>query len=144
MTLIRPVISTWQANTCPRCNRKIGAPLTELEAWEHPPVCHQCQTRPCEGWSAYCHECQCAKRYGRAGAGMCRCGASWQGERPCHCASCHLTFGSIYGFDAHRTAATNSCLTVSELRERGYEPNSKGYWRIPAPPGTFAGRNQDA
>lgn len=30
------------------------------------------------------------------------CVATWTGTSPCHCASCHLTFGGIGLFDAHR------------------------------------------
>lgn len=76
---------------------------------------------------------------------ICRCGEAFIGERLSHCPSCHITFTSLGGFDDHRTgqhgvlkgARRRRCRTQSELRERGYQPNAHGYWRIPRPPGTL-------
>src|SRR5262245_19274812 len=67
--------------------------------------------------------------------GSCQCGARWQGESICHCATCHLTFTSINGFNAHRTGShghdTRRCRTEAEIRAIGYEPNERGQWRRP-------------
>lgn len=65
--------------------------------------------------------------------GYCRCGAKWAGENLCHCATCHLTFMSVTGFDAHRDRLAIQCRTEDELRKRGYEPNPQGHWRRPRP-----------
>lgn len=63
--------------------------------------------------------------------GYCRCGASWLGEAVCHCATCHLTFGSSSGFDEHRDRKEGRCRTPDELRTRGLEPDEDGHWRKP-------------
>jgi hypothetical protein len=66
--------------------------------------------------------------------GGCRCGARWQGEAIAHCATCHLTFASATGFDAHmdgRREPPPGCRTEAELRKRGLEPNENGHWRRP-------------
>jgi hypothetical protein len=69
------------------------------------------------------------------GYGVCAiCGTEWQGFRICHCATCHLTFTAVGGFDAHR--AHGRCANPDQLRAKGYEPNDAGHWRIPAPEGT--------
>lgn len=122
---------------CPRCSQRIKPPYYESDL-DRVPVCWQCKTRPCEGHSAFCHECQCSGQIERT-PGMCRCGARWGGERLCHCAVCHLTFTSEGPFDAHRTGPMSArhCLSEAELRAKGYEPNSRGHWRKPAPEGTF-------
>lgn len=51
---------------CGACGNAIIAPTTDRnsadldgENPEHVPMCFTCKTRPCEGWSAYCHQCQC-------------------------------------------------------------------------------------
>lgn len=66
-----------------------------------------------------------------------RCEARWSGNLMAHCGltGCHRTFGSVTGFDAHRTGPMGSrrCLTDAELGERGYEPNERGVWRQPRP-----------
>lgn len=71
--------------------------------------------------------------------GSCRCGARWNGERPAHCTTCHITFGGNAGFDFHRVgpyypAGRRRCLTTEALIAKGYAPNDKGHWRIPRPP----------
>jgi hypothetical protein len=115
---------------CARCGKLIEPPRYDSDDLDSTAVCYDCRKRPCEGWSAYCHECRCA-----AGAtGMCRCGATWTDGKTSHCAACHLTFTTVSNFDAHRTG--RRCLTAAEFRERGYEPNANGYWRKPAPEGT--------
>lgn len=71
--------------------------------------------------------------------GVHTCGARWRGANYCHCATCHLTFRSVRGFDRHRVAlpgrrVTGSmarCLTEDELRRRGFEPDDEGIWRRP-------------
>lgn len=135
MTIARVALPKDDTRECGRCGEPIAPP--EYEADVRPPVCFTCKKRPCEGWSAYCHECQC--HGGAAGApAMCKCGASWTGGKTCHCATCHLTFGSVHGFDAHRRQFR--CLTETELRDKGYEPNDRGHWRQPAPEGMFTER----
>lgn len=32
----------------------------------------------------------------------CACGATWTGQRMCHCAACHRTFSGLTTFDDHR------------------------------------------
>lgn len=64
------------------------------------------------------------------------CDTVWTGESTCHCATCHLTFGSVTGFDDHRDRSTKTgprCRPPDELRKRGYEPNGNGHWRRPRP-----------
>lgn len=61
--------------------------------------------------------------------GSCNCGVRWTGGAICHCASCHLTFTAVGGFDVHRV--NGKCRTESELRDKGYEPNENGHWRKP-------------
>lgn len=45
-----------------------------------------------------------------------------------HCAVCHLTYGGVYGFDAHRR--DGRCLDPASL---GMAPDDSGVWRRPAP-----------
>ena len=52
------------------------------------------------------------------------------------CAACGLLFKSVGGFESHRVGEhgwgnTRRCLTESELRAKGFEPNEKGFWRRP-------------
>jgi hypothetical protein len=128
----RPAATT---NTCTRCSQPIKPPYFDSDL-DHVPLCWQCRERPCEGYSAFCHECQCAGLIERT-TGMCRCGARWSGDRVCHCATCHLSFTSEGPFDFHRTGPWDNrrCLTAAQLRSKGYEPNDKGHWRKPAPEG---------
>lgn len=107
----------------------------EAHAAGHAPgFCYDCHARPVTGWSAYCAEC--APRHT---TGTCKCGARWTGARPCHCATCHLTFTSIGPFDYHRAGplAARRCRTQAELRDAGYAPNARGQWRKPAPAGLW-------
>lgn len=60
--------------------------------------------------------------------GCARCAARWTGLTPCHCSSCHLTFGGVRGFDRHRKAG--SCLDPASL---GLELSDTGIWMQPAP-----------
>lgn len=71
--------------------------------------------------------------------GRCNCGARWSGLDVAHCAACHLTFTSVRPFDEHWFHGR--CRTDAELRERGMEPNDKGWWRHPRPEGTLPGRS---
>lgn len=43
-----------------------------------------------------------------------------------HCTVCHLTFGSVTGFDRHRRHGV--CLDPLAL---GFAPDDRGVWRIP-------------
>lgn len=53
-------------------------------------------------------------------------------------ALCHQTFGSPSGFDEHRVGTIRRrCLNPNELRDRGYEQNDRGVWRIPRPADTI-------
>lgn len=63
------------------------------------------------------------------------CGARWHGLAIAHCPTCHMTFRSVSGFDKHRFNGT--CRTAAEMRERGYEPNDDGHWRLPRPESTL-------
>jgi len=74
----------------------------------------------------------------RVVAGSCGCGAEWRGELACHCATCHLTFRSVGGFDEHRVGGR--CRTEAELTKRGLEPNADGLWRHPRPGNSIPGR----
>lgn len=54
----------------------------------------------------------------------CRCKKRWSGGRTAHCGVCHITFGGVAGFDAHRRNGT--CRTPEEtglalLPGRAYE-----------------------
>jgi hypothetical protein len=55
-----------------------------------------------------------------------RCGISWSSPNAAHCATCHRTFRSVSGFDAHRKGGF--CLDGVALRERGFRLNSAGMW----------------
>ena len=41
------------------------------------------------------------------------CAREWNGTRECHCATCHLHFGSVSAFDRHRRDF--ACLPVAEI-----------------------------
>lgn len=47
-----------------------------------------------------------------------------EGGPQCHCATCHLTFGGVSGFDSHRR--DGACRHPSEL---GMAPDHRGVWR---------------
>jgi hypothetical protein len=65
------------------------------------------------------------------------------GDR-CVCAACGLKFASTYAHDRHRVGTfkplNRHCLSVAELRTKGWSPNDLGFWRKPAPAGAFAER----
>jgi len=53
-----------------------------------------------------------------------RCDARWSGYDTAHCASCHVTFTGVSGFDAHRKA--DQCrrpgeVGLSPVEGRAYE-----------------------
>ena len=51
------------------------------------------------------------------------------------CGACSLVFKSVTAFDEHRAGkpgVSRRCLTVTELRAAGLEPNEHGQWRKPA------------
>lgn len=60
----------------------------------------------------------------------------------CRCNACGLLFKSAASFDKHRTGDYTSrrCLTETELRAKGFEPNAKGFWRRLAPVELFSHR----
>lgn len=60
------------------------------------------------------------------------CTTVWVGHLICHCATCHLTFTAVGGFDLHRRGG--ACHTPDQLRARGLEPDEHGHWRKPMPP----------
>jgi hypothetical protein len=79
-----------------------------------------------------------------SGRGHCvDCGADWNGQRICHCPTCHLTFTAVGGFDFHRIGRDDSrrCRNPAELRDAGYEPNPDNQWRKPAPEDAWKDRN---
>lgn len=55
------------------------------------------------------------------------------------CGRCGLGFTSTSAFDGHRAGPfeTRRCLSAVELRSRGWRPNTRGFWRVPAPPEAF-------
>ena len=55
------------------------------------------------------------------------------GSNSCRCAVCNLSFKGVSGFDRHRVGpwTDRRCLTKRELLALGFEPNTKGFWRIP-------------
>lgn len=60
------------------------------------------------------------------------CDTRWRSSTNiAHCRTCHLTFTSPAGFDAHRF--DGRCRTIAEITSLGYEPNGQGHWRIPMP-----------
>ncbi|WP_054564676.1 hypothetical protein [Frankia sp. R43] len=79
-------------------------------------------------------------------AGCGGCTTRWPiGTGAAHCPTCHRTFASTGGFDAHRTGpitGNRRCLDEAELRALGYAPNDRGRWRIPLDPAA-AGRLTD-
>ncbi len=63
------------------------------------------------------------------------CTTRWTPSGAAHCPTCHLTFGSITGFDCHRIGG--GCLGPDDLRARGYELSDTGLWRRPRPAETL-------
>jgi hypothetical protein len=61
----------------------------------------------------------------------------------CECSVCHRTFGGLRGFDRHKVTTTGQpgydtehdfrCATDDELRDRGYLPDHRGWWRSAEP-----------
>lgn len=55
------------------------------------------------------------------------------------CTACGMRFKSAHAFDAHRVGKYKdehphygrSCLSASEMRDKGFEPNEDGAWRVP-------------
>lgn len=53
------------------------------------------------------------------------------------CIACGLDFKSVGGFNLHmvfkekENHCTRRCLTEQELRDKGFEPDDYGRWRIP-------------
>ncbi len=51
----------------------------------------------------------------------CNCGRRWTGLSQAHCSSgCHAHFGSVAGFDRHRT--TGHCVDPATVMRRNGEP----------------------
>lgn len=65
------------------------------------------------------------------------CKAYWVGKTSCHCSQCHVTFGSISGFDKHLTEKGHVSPESIGLVP---VPDSIGHpvWRHPAPEGGYA------
>jgi hypothetical protein len=62
------------------------------------------------------------------------------------CPACQLLFTSTHSFDKHRVGTfkplMRRCLSASELTARGWSPDPRGFWRKPAPAGTFTDRQR--
>lgn len=75
------------------------------------------------------------------------CKTTWNAGGICHCASCHLTFLSLSGFDKHRIGRhepyRRRCRTETELRRLGMEPDWRGYWRKPRPEETLPSKGEE-
>lgn len=63
----------------------------------------------------------------------------------CQCRACGLLFRRTSTFDAHRVGrgADRRCQTSTELAERGFTQDARGFWKRPGPKvpiglGTFA------
>ena len=56
------------------------------------------------------------------------------GTDKCRCMACGEYFNSSYGFDEHRvgpwsrSGADRRCLTIEEMRERGWALSATGHW----------------
>lgn len=48
----------------------------------------------------------------------------------CKCPTCGEYFSSTYAFDQHRKGPITDrrCLTVAEMREKGFSVNATGHW----------------
>lgn len=66
--------------------------------------CFACLERPCEGYSAYCAECQPAPRPAPAG------------RLQCQCARCGEIFTTPRNFDMHQTMSEHTGLTCKDPR----------------------------
>jgi hypothetical protein len=53
----------------------------------------------------------------------------WTGTTTCHCSRCGKNFSGITGFDAHQVKG--KCLTVREIRRRGYQEVRPGIYGLP-------------
>jgi hypothetical protein len=53
------------------------------------------------------------------------------GSRLCHCVACHLTFGGVSGFDAHRQgpATGRNCRGSADLIAMGLTADERQIWR---------------
>lgn len=68
-----------------------------------------------------------------------RCGKSWGGHKPEHCAVCHETFSGTTSGDKHRTGKheisvgpdRRRCRDRDELAQIGLVLDVKGIWRMP-------------
>jgi hypothetical protein len=43
----------------------------------------------------------------------CLCRATWTGKNRAHCAVCHITFGGVTSFDAHRRGG--KCMRIEKI-----------------------------
>lgn len=71
-----------------------------------------------------------------------KCGKSWSGHRPEHCAACGETFTGTEAGDLHRVGEHHApagtfwarrCLTPAEMVKRGMEQDDRGMWRRARP-----------
>lgn len=63
---------------------------------------------------------------------ICRdCDIDTNGLAVCHCATCHATFGSISGFDAHRTGPMTArwCLHPNDVPGKYRLIERGGIWK---------------
>jgi predicted amidophosphoribosyltransferase len=63
--------------------------------------------------------------------GLCPgCDRTWNGERACHCSTCHRHFSGLTAFDAHRPG---QCIDPATLHDkdgqRMWRQDDNGVWR---------------
>lgn len=62
-----------------------------------------------------------------------KCGKSWNGYKPEHCAVCCETFTGTEAGDMHRIGdhndGTRRCMTVDEMLDAGLVRDTRGMWR---------------
>jgi len=54
--------------------------------------------------------------------------------RACQCPTCKAYFGAVSTFDSHRVGSyrvsgDRRCLTPTEMADKGWAMDSRGYWR---------------
>lgn len=59
----------------------------------------------------------------------------------CYCSACGLHFSGVAGFDVHLLGPSSDrrCKTELLLRSEDFEPNSRGFCRIPMNAGELSG-----
>jgi hypothetical protein len=67
------------------------------------------------------------------------------GDR-CKCVSCGLYFNSTAAFDKHRSGAyatDRRCLTVTEMADKGFRTNKRGFFVFGKNPGLWTRRESE-